>query len=99
MVEKKHFYLKLNPPRPTFIQDMTDAEAKIMREHGAYWKEFQNKGICIVYGPVFDSKGVFGVGILEVEDEAEVGNFVKNDPVIKAGIGSYEVYPMKATTR
>ena len=33
----QHFLCKLIPPRPTFQQDMSDAETKVMPEHVAYW--------------------------------------------------------------
>jgi hypothetical protein len=46
--EKKYFVLKLIPPRPTFAQDMTEEEKKIMKEHGAYWIGLMNQGIAIV---------------------------------------------------
>jgi hypothetical protein len=31
-----YFVYKLNPPRPTFAQDMTESKAKLMQEHGTY---------------------------------------------------------------
>ena len=31
---KKGFFLKLNPPRASFMLDMTDEEKSIMHQHG-----------------------------------------------------------------
>jgi uncharacterized protein len=58
---KKHFMLKLIPPRPTFAEDMTNEEWAIMNLHAAYWKDKADRGIAIIYGPVLDPKGVYGL--------------------------------------
>jgi hypothetical protein len=39
-----HFFLKLIAPRPTFANDMNDAEKAMMQEHFLYWKGRQDKG-------------------------------------------------------
>ncbi len=93
---KKHFALKLIAPRPTFAQDMTDDERSIMQQHVTYWMDLMNKGSVLVFGPVMDPKGAYGLGIIEVDSEEEVTAFMANDPAIK--INKYEVYPMMAVT-
>ncbi len=35
---KMHFFLKLNPPRASFMMDMTSEERNIMQRHVEYWK-------------------------------------------------------------
>ena len=66
-----------------------------MAEHVAYWTELADRGIAIVFGPVADPQGVWGLGILEVEDEAIVQSLTSNDPVVMSGIGAkYEILPM-----
>lgn len=96
--EKKHFFIKLNPPRPSFTQDITEEERRVMQEHGAYWRELQAKGYVIVFGLVQDPKGGFGMGIIEVEDESLLVEFERNDPALKIG-NTYEVFPMRAITK
>jgi len=92
---KKYFLCKLIPPRPTFAQDMTDAESKLMQQHVAYWKGLMDRGLVIVFGPVADPKGVYGVAILELEEEADANALGINDPTMKANVGfHFEVYPM-----
>ena len=39
--EKKSFFLKLNPPRASFMMDMTVEEKSVMQKHVAYWAPFQ----------------------------------------------------------
>ncbi len=63
--------LQVIPPRLTFTNDMTDAEAAIMQEHSAYWSRLLSKGKCVAYGPVLDPDGAYGIAIVEVADEAE----------------------------
>jgi len=62
--EQKHFFVKLIPPRVTFMMDMTDAEKAIMQQHVVYWSKLLEKGTAIAYGPVLDPKGPYGVGII-----------------------------------
>lgn len=89
-----HYFLKLNPCRPTFSQDMTPDERAIMTQHVAYWTELMNKGHVAVFGPVFDPKGGYGIGVVEMENEEQVMEFIKNDPA--STINSYEYYLMRA---
>jgi uncharacterized protein YciI len=89
-----HYFLKLNPCRPTFALDMTDAERAIMQQHVAYWGDLMNKGMVVVYGPVMDPTGIYGIGVVEAEDEAQLKGMIKNDPATE--INYYEYYPMRA---
>ncbi|MFY9786345.1 MAG: ATPase, partial [Pseudolabrys sp.] len=59
-----HFFLKLIAPRPTSAMEMNDAEKKLMEEHARYWKGRQDVGEVLVFDPVLDPKGPFGMGIL-----------------------------------
>jgi uncharacterized protein YndB with AHSA1/START domain len=92
---KTFFFCRLLPPRPTFAFDMTPDERKIMLAHSAYWREHLAKGTTIVFGPVADPKGGWGLGVVRAASEAEVRAFERQDPVILADLGfSYEVTPM-----
>ena len=89
-----HYFLKLNPSRPTFAQDMSTEERAIMLQHVAYWAELMNKGLVVVFGPVMDPKEVYGVGVVAVETEEQLKELIKNDPA--TSINRYEYYPMRA---
>jgi len=95
--EKKFFFLRLNPPRPDFPDDMTNRERGIMQEHIEYWKPYLNDGTLIVYGPVMDPKGTFGMAVLCVDDEEQARQLASHDPA--AAIGSIDVLPMKAVIK
>jgi len=74
---------------------MTQAEAKLMQEHSAYWRQLMSKGNVIVFGPVSDPKGTYGIAVIRLEDNADANLLGMNDPTIKANIGfTFEVYPM-----
>ncbi len=96
-MDKKHFALKLIPCRPTFSQDMTPEERAIMMEHITYWKDLMDKDKVIVFGPVMDPKGTYGLGVIEAENEEEVKAIIANDPATK--INTYEFYPMRAVVK
>lgn len=89
------FFCKLIPPRSTFAQDMSEAEAQIMAEHVAYWQELMGQGRVVAFGLVGGPAGAFGVGIVEVGDEAEVRRLTANDPTIRSARGfRLDVHPM-----
>ena len=90
-----HFFLRLVPPRPTFADDMDEREREAMGRHAAYLSELIDKGTGVAFGPVFDPKGAWGMGIVEAEDETAARALTANDPVVLAGIGRYEVFPMR----
>jgi len=75
-----------------FQLDMTTEERAIMIKHVAYWSEKAEKGYAIVFGPVTDPKGGYGIGVYQVQDEAQMLKFLKNDPANE--LLQYEVLPM-----
>ncbi len=87
-----YYFLKLIPNRPTFSQDMSPDERSIMMQHIAYWTELMNKGKIIVFGPVADPAGAYGMGVAEVENEEELITLTSKDPA--SAINHYEHYLM-----
>jgi uncharacterized protein YciI len=90
----KTWFIRLIPPRPTFDKDMTETEQKLMEQHFAYWKDVFAKGICVFGGPVFDSRGVYGVLVIRAAGEDEAHVIASADPVVKAGVSRIEVAQM-----
>ena len=86
------FFVRTQNPRPTFHLDMTAEERAIMERHVAYWSEHATRGIALVFGPVIDPKGVYGIGVYQVQDEAEMRSLLEHDPAF--GLLQYEVLPM-----
>jgi uncharacterized protein YciI len=91
----KFFFCKLHAPRATFMQDMTPVEMNLMREHAAYLGKFAAQGTAVVFGPVADPAGAYGMAVWELPDDADIHAICAGDPTIKSGLGfRYEVQPM-----
>lgn len=91
-----HFFCKLVPPRPTFAQDLDEAEAAVMAQHAMYWKSLIDAGVKVfALGLVLDPAGAFGIGVIEAESETRVRELTNNDPAIKSGRDfRYDIHPM-----
>ena len=92
-----YFALKLIPSRPTFSKDMTPEERAIMQQHAGYWRDLMAKGKVVVFGPVLDPAAVYGLGIIEVDNEDEVKAFIAGDPA--TAINTYEYHQMMAVVK
>jgi hypothetical protein len=87
-----YFFVKTQNPRPTFHLDMTVDERALMQRHVAYWSEQAALGIAIVFGPVMDPQGVYGIGVYQVQDETEMRRLLEDDPA--NGLLRYDLFPM-----
>ena len=88
------FVIRLKAPRPTFALDMSDEEREIMARHAAHWQPWIEAGHMVIFGPVLDASGSWGLGVLEADDEAEVRAFGANDPVVTTGTAAIEIGTM-----
>ena len=80
------FVFRLIPPRPSFALDMTEEEQQMMGAHAAHWQPRVEAGEMVVFGPVLDGGGSWGLGVIEAEDEQELRAFAAEDPAVKAGL-------------
>ena len=92
---KQYYFFKLIPPRPTFPYDIIPEERRLMEEHSHYCQDQFAEGRLLIYGPVLDPGGAFGLAVLEVDDEAEARRFGEGDPSVKVGLNRFEFYPMR----
>jgi uncharacterized protein YciI len=90
-----HYFFRLIAPRTTYHLDMSDAERALMTQHIDYWKALTETGTSLLFGPVFDPKGAFGMAVIEVSSEDEAHDLSQKDPVIAAGVCTYELIPMR----
>jgi uncharacterized protein YciI len=86
------FLFRLIPPRADFAQTMTDDERTTMAEHLTYWEQLMAEGKVLVYGPVADPEGVWGMGVMRVADRAEVLEIGERDPSVACGLNTFEVF-------
>ncbi len=87
-----YFFVRTNNPRPTFHLDMSPDERDVMNKHVIYWTEKAGRGIALVFGPVMDPAGVYGMGVYKVKDATEMQRLIDADPA--NGLLSYEIFPM-----
>ena len=92
------YIFRLKSPRPNFALDMTDEEREIMGRHAAHWQRFIESGQMVVFGPVLDSSGSWGLGVLDAEDdeEDELRAFAAADPAVTTGTAEIELGKMLA---
>ena len=64
-----------------------------MMQHVAYWTAYAQQGIAIVFGPVADPKGGWGVAIVRTSGDAELARLQAEDPALALG-ACYETLPM-----
>lgn len=90
------FVFRLKAPRPNFALDMTDEEREIMGRHAAYWQPRLDAGEMVIFGPVLDSTGSWGLGVVEADDEDELRAFAAKDPAVTSGTAEIELGKMLA---
>lgn len=90
------FVFRVKAPRATFALDMSDEEREIMAQHAAYWGPLIDSGQMVIFGPVLDSSGSWGLGVVEAEDEDELREFAAGDPVVISGTANIELGKMLA---
>ena len=86
------FLFRLIPPRADFAQTMTPSEQQAMAAHMDYWQQLLGDGRVVVYGPVADPEGVWGMGVLRAADRAEVLAIAESDPSVTAGVNTFDVF-------
>src|SRR5262249_18731145 len=85
------FVFRLKAPRPNFADDMTDEEREIMGRHAGYWQPFIDRGQMVIFGPVLDGSGSWGLGVVEADDEEELRAFAAGDPAVTSGTTELEI--------
>ena len=90
------FVFRLIAPRPNFALDMTDEERVIMGRHAEHWQPFIDSGQMVIFGPVLDTTGSWGLGVVEADDPDELRAFAAGDPVVATGTANIEIGKMLA---
>ncbi len=94
-IEKKQFiYVLKLIPSLLFPENWTDKEEKIVDSHFSRLLELRNDGRLILAGKTsgLDDK-TFGIVILEVDSDDEALTIMGNDPCVKEGIMTAELFP------
>ena len=95
--EAMEFLYRLHPPRPTFADDMSPAEAEVMERHIAYWQDLLTSGVALAFGPVLHPTDPWGLGLLDLDDQQAARAIGESDPAVESGTCSYEIVPINLT--
>jgi uncharacterized protein len=89
------FLYRLSPPRADFATTMSEEEQQVMAEHAAYWTGHLD-GACVLFSPVGDPAGVWGVALLRGGSAEEVEALAAGDPAVTSGTCTGDVLPLLA---
>lgn len=67
-----------------------------MGRHAAHWQRYVESGQMVVFGPVLDAEGSWGLGVVEAEDEDELRAWAAEDPAVTSGTATIELGGMLA---
>jgi uncharacterized protein YciI len=79
------------------MADMSAEERGLMQAHSNYWRQQMEKGKVVIFGPVLDSAGPYGIGVIRLEDGIDPATVWADDPIVKARIGFKVTVSMMAT--
>ena len=65
-----------------------------MTRHAEHWRPWVESGQMVIFGPVLDGSGSWGLGVVEADDEEELRAFAADDPVVTTGTGTIDVGKM-----
>ena len=75
--------------------DMSPEERRLMNEHIRATMQHFAAGKILIFGPVMDPNGVFGMAVFEAKNADELRQILDDDPPVKAGVVRYEIFPMQ----
>lgn len=91
----KYYFYRLQVSRPTFLADTTGDEKILMQKHDAYLQDLLARKKAVVFGPVADPAGLWGAGVLQLDDDEDAQALMDADPIIRENIGfSCKLLPM-----
>lgn len=95
MKELKYYFVRLLGIRENWPDGMTSEEEKTMGAHFEYLKKLVEQGRVLMAGPVFDP--VFGLVVLQTENEQEAREIMDNEPSVVGGIHTYTISEMRVS--
>lgn len=91
---REYIYVLKLIPRLHEEKNWTKSDEDIISQHFLRLKKFCEEGIVFTAGKTVDDKG-FGIVIFSAENEEEATQFMRDDPAVKLGIMSAELFPYR----
>ncbi len=85
------YLLRLIASRPDFAFTMTEEEQATMGRHAAYWTRHLEAGTALIFSPVADPAGPWGMCIAQAQDRDGAQALTAADPAVIEGVGQYEI--------
>jgi uncharacterized protein YndB with AHSA1/START domain/uncharacterized protein YciI len=90
-----HYLVQLHGVREGWPENMTAAEEQIMSDHYYYLVRLMNEGKVLLAGPCLDP--IYGLIVLEVDDESEAKRLMDEEPSVVGGVHTYTLHPFRAS--
>ena len=90
-----HFLVIYRPPRPTFADDATPDEERVIGSHFQYLKRLLAEGKLLIAGPCEDAS--MGLAVLECENQEEARSILAADPAIQGKVFTGEIKPYRVS--
>jgi hypothetical protein len=90
------YLYRLIPPRADFGSTMNDAERAAMGAHVAYWTGQLDAGKAIIFSPVADPAGDWGMAVVNADSDGELQQMGEHDPAVIAGVARYDALLLPA---
>ena len=62
-----------------------------MTRHAAYWQPLIDSGQMVIFGPVLDETGSWGLDVVEADDEEKLRAFAASDPAVTTQTAQIEI--------
>ena len=91
------FLYQVRPTRPAMLTGgLTERETQVVGEHFAYLKHLVETGVALMAGRTTETgERTFGIVVFEAGSEAEARRIVEDDPAVKNGVMSAELFPYR----
>ena len=93
------FLVILRPVRAEMPFEPTDEESAVVSAHYDYLVSLRDAGKLVVAGPSVVRGDTIGIGVLDVDDEAEAQAVVAADPAVAGAVMTAEIRPMRIAVR
>lgn len=80
------YLYRLLAHRPDFATTMSESEAAVMAEHADYWSAHIDTGRVLIFSPVADPDGVWGMAVVHAASPDEMADLAAADPAVRKGI-------------
>jgi uncharacterized protein len=90
------YLYRIRPTRSGFLEKSTPDEDAIVDDHFEYLKSLTGQGVVLMAGRTLTThKGSHGIVVLAVHSADEARGIMENDPAVRAGVFSAELFPFR----